>query len=103
MVERAAESDPTILDESVTKICMLGLCTGLLPALAAACARSMTDLHSIGLDIVSISLRLGEGLQERSRLVEPKPGPWAYSIVGSTDEDIQPILSAFHDRTVRAA
>lgn len=75
---------------------MLGLCTGLLPAVAAAVAKTTKDLHNIGLEIVAIAVRLGNGIAVRSRLVEAAPGTWGYSIVGATAHQTQTILNRFH-------
>lgn len=75
---------------------MLGLCTGLLPAAATAWATTLTDLHKIGLEIVRVSVRLGDCIAERSRMVEATAGTWAYSIVGTTSNVAQSILDSFH-------
>ena len=79
---------------------MLGLCTGLLPAVAAALAKTTTDLHNIGLEIVAISVRLGNAIAARSKLVEATPGTWAYTIVGATAHQTQTILDKFHAEQV---
>ena len=79
---------------------MLGFCTGLLPAVAAVLAKTTTDLHKIGLEIIAISVRLGNGIAARSRLIEATPGTWAYSIVGATAQQTQPILDKFHAEKV---
>lgn len=79
---------------------MLGLCTGLIPAAAAAIANNTGDLHQYGLEMVAISVRLGHGLWARSKKIEAFPGTWASSCVGATAEDIQPILDRFHEELV---
>ena len=95
------EEDPALLNSS--NVHAVGLCTGLLPASALVCAKTPSQLHAIGLELVALSLRLEQSLLRRSRDVESLPGTWAYSIIGLSDIEIQNILTAFHAAEVGSA
>ncbi|KAG8531293.1 Type I Iterative PKS [Bacidia gigantensis] len=90
------ENEPAILDSSFSQIHILGLCTGLIPSAAAACSKAGTELHQIALELVAISVRLGDAIVERSRAIDSTLGTWAYSIVGATAAKTQVILDQFH-------
>ena len=83
-----------------SKVHIVGLCTGLLPAAAAFMAIDAAGLFRYGLEMVAISVRLGFEIKARSKRVEDTEGSWAYSIVGATAADSQPILDSFHERNV---
>ena len=79
---------------------ILGLCTGLLPAAAAAVARDTSELITFGLEIVAVSFRLAHELALRSRRIEETPGSWGCTIMGVTGEKLQAILDQFHQAQV---
>ena len=94
------QNNPRIFEDSERAVHSLGLCTGLLPAAVAAVSRSTEDIHRFGLEIVAISIRLMEGLRNRSHQIETAPGTWAYTVVGAGAEDSKAILEDFHQAQV---
>lgn len=80
---------------------MLGLCTGLLPAAAAAVAKDLNELLKYGLEIIAVAVRLAQEITLRSTRIEKTPASWAYTIVGATVEDSQAVLERFHQTQVR--
>lgn len=83
--------------ESTTHV---GLCTGLLPAAAAALATDTSQLLQYGLEIVAISFRLIHEIVLRSRKVETEPGSWSYTVVGIKREQAQAILDDYNKAQV---
>lgn len=100
MAASYAQSNPRIFEDTETAVHSLGLCIGLLPAAVAGVSRSTEDLHTFGLEIVVISIRLMEGIRSRSQLIEAAPGTWAYTVVGAGTEDAKAILDNFHNAQV---
>ena len=81
----------------------MGLCTGLLPAAAAAAAIDTNDLLSFGLEIVAISFRLTHAIIVRSSRVETEPGSWSYTVIGIKHDLLQTNLDDFNNAQVRWA
>ena len=79
---------------------IIGFCTGLFYAAVALVATDVTKLIRYGLEMVAISVRLGNEIQTRSKRVEEKPGCWAYSVVGMTATSSQALLDSFHENNV---
>lgn len=80
---------------------ILALCTGLLPAAAAAAARDTSELLKIGIEIVSITFRMAFEISRRMKLIEEEGGGnWATTIVGATVERTREILENFHKAQV---
>ena len=80
---------------------ILALCTGLLPAAAALMSSNITELLKYGLEIVAMSVRLGDEIVSRSQRVDDTPGSWAYSLIGTTAAEAESILTSFHEIHVR--
>ncbi len=100
MARSYMQSNPRILEDPDVAVHSLGLCTGLLPAAVAAVSRNIEDVHSYGLEIVAISIRLMEGLRSRSQQIEAAPGTWAFTVVGAGAEDSKAVLDDFHQAQV---
>ncbi len=83
-----------------SKVHIIGLCTGLIPACVAMVATDVAGLFKYGLEMVAISLRLAYEVNMRSKRVEDIQESWAYSVVGATAADTQAILDSFHERNV---
>lgn len=95
------ERDPTLLDHaSSSQTIVLGYCSGLLPAAAAATAHSMVELLSVAPEIVAISVRLGLEVQRRSTLLEDSPESWARVVTGISSTNLRKCLEEFHDGNV---
>ncbi|KAG4435352.1 hypothetical protein IFR05_009175 [Cadophora sp. M221] len=92
------ERDPTLLDHaSSSRTVVLGYCSGLLPAAAAATTHSMVELLSIAPEIVAISVRLGLEVQRRSTLLEDCQESWARVVTGISSATLRKRLAEFHD------
>jgi hypothetical protein len=90
------ERTPTFFEDTANSQYLLGLCTGLIPAIAIAAARSPTQLVSMGPDLVCIALRLGLAAQQRSREIEPRTGDWTIAVGKISVEQLQSILDRFN-------
>lgn len=75
---------------------VLGLCTGLLSAAAAAASRSASDLLKIAPEIVCVSLRVALEAQHRSAQIEKSSESWAVVVAGIPAKEQQRALDEFH-------
>lgn len=75
---------------------VLGLCTGLLSAAAAAASRSVSDLLRIAPEIVCISLRVALEAQHRSAQLEKSSESWAVVVAGIPATEQQGAIDEFH-------
>jgi iterative type I PKS product template protein len=91
-----AEEDPSILGSENDPVHVLAFCTGLLPAAALVAARDTSELFEIGIQIISITLRMCIAMQRRLFMVEDTNLNWATTLVGKAPETVQPILDEFH-------
>ncbi|KAI6280668.1 Type I Iterative PKS [Pyricularia oryzae] len=93
-----AEQDPTLLSPKAhgPPVQAVGLCTGLLPAVALAAARDVRDLANVALAMVGVAFRLRLELHRRSRAVEGGDGIWGYLVVGQTPSEVEAALDSFH-------
>ncbi|KAH7374244.1 PKS16 protein [Cadophora sp. MPI-SDFR-AT-0126] len=92
------ERDPTLLDHALSsRTIVLGYCSGLLPAAAAATAHSMVELLAIAPEIVATSVRLGLEVQRRSTLLEDCQESWARVVTGISSATLRKRLEEFHD------
>jgi hypothetical protein len=78
----------------------IGLCTGLLPATAAATARDVSELLTIGRALIPVAYRLGVQQWRSAHEIESAPGPWAVAIVNVDPQEIENIINAFNDDMV---
>ncbi|KAI9876882.1 MAG: hypothetical protein M1830_005404, partial [Pleopsidium flavum] len=90
-----AEKYPHILQSS-SDIILLGLCTGLLPAAAAATTTSLSGLLKLAPDIVCVSLRVGLLASRRSTQLERSMESWAIMVSGVPASELQKVLQEFH-------
>ncbi len=95
-LDRQAEANPDILGLSDKDVVALGFCAGLLPAAVAAACRSAADIIDIGIVVVTVSCRLATEISRRSRMIEPAPGCWGYSMIGVSLKDLEACLGLFH-------
>lgn len=79
---------------------MLGLCTGLLPAAAAATAGSMGELLELGPEILKVSLRLALEADHRSAQLEQSKESWAFVVPGVLTAQVQEAIDTFDKRMV---
>lgn len=104
-----SENDDSILD-STTKttttdvaedeVYILGLCTGLLPAAAAATAGSTGELLELGTEMLKISLRLALEADGRSAQLEQSRESWAFAVPGIPAIEVQKAIDDFHNNLV---
>lgn len=80
---------------------MLGLCTGLLPASAAATAGSTGELLELGPELLRISLRLALEADRRSAQLEKSRESWAFAVPGIPALEIQKAVENFHKNLVK--
>lgn len=85
---------------SETRRCILGICTGFIPAAATSVSQSVRQLVDIGADIVCIALRTGLEAFKRSQRIEPGSKSWAVVVVGLSSLELQAIVDDFHQRNV---
>ena len=75
---------------------MIGFCTGLLPAAATAAARDTTELFSLGLEMLAMTVRLAAETTRRSKRVEETPGCWGFLVTALPAEEQQEIINKFN-------
>lgn len=79
----------------------MGVCTGTLPAIAAAAALSDTDLLRLALVFVQLSLRLGLEVSCRSLSLEESHDSWSVAVSGVSTETVREELWRFNQSKVR--
>lgn len=79
---------------------VLGLCTGLLPAAAAATAGSTGELLELGPEILRVSLRLALEADHRSAQLEQSRESWAFAVPGIPATQVQEAIDTFHKNMV---
>ncbi|MCJ1479554.1 hypothetical protein MMC13_008240 [Lambiella insularis] len=95
-----SENDPSILEANPSsEIHIIGLCTGLLPAAAAATARSTGELLRLAPSIICIALRLALEADLRSSQIEETTQSWAAIVPGVPVIEQQSALDEFHRQT----
>ena len=80
---------------------ILGVCMGTLPAIAAAAARSITELLQLAPIFLQLSFRLGLEVSCRSLLIEESQDSWSVAVSGISTETIRRELSQFNQSKVR--
>lgn len=97
-----SENDPSVLEaKPPSKIYIIGLCTGLLPAAAAATAKSAGELLQLAPSIIRIALRLSLEVDRRSSWIEETTQSWASIVPGIPVNEQLSALDDFHKQTVR--
>jgi hypothetical protein len=101
-VNSYSENDPSILEaKPPSKTYIIGLCTGLLPAAAAATAKSAGELLQLAPSIIFIALRLALEVDLRSSRIEETTQSWAALVPGIPTNEQLSALDDFHKQTVR--
>ena len=95
-----AEHNPQLLNNSSIKI-LLGLCTGILPAIAAASATNSLELLELAPVIIRISFNLGLEVSRRSQNLDCSVGSWATVVADISSHQMHEILHQFHEAQVR--
>lgn len=94
------ENDPSVLT-TFTSVHLLGFCTGLLPAAAAATATSAKQLLKLAPAIVSLSLYLSFEAHRRSWAIEPSSDSWTMVVSDITAETVRDELKGLQSTNVR--
>ncbi|ODA80869.1 hypothetical protein RJ55_03829 [Drechmeria coniospora] len=92
-----AEDDPSILSRKGNRSCILGFCTGELPAAIAAVAQDTTELVDLGVEATRIIFRMARELNHRSLMVDRTNGPWARTLLNISADRVGAILKEFHE------
>lgn len=79
---------------------LVGLCTGMLPAVAMAFSDSTSQLLELAPEVIRISLRLGLEASRRSAQIEKSHQSWATVVPGVPFQKQVEILSEFHEAHV---
>ena len=90
------DQDDSLFDCSTSRIYLVGLCTGMLPAAAMAASSSTSHLLKLAPQIVLISLRLGVEAHRRSAQIEVSTDSWAFVVPGMAPQQQQECLDQFH-------
>lgn len=78
----------------------MGLCTGLLPAAAAATAKSASELLKLAPEIVCVALRLALETSHRSTQLEQCTDSWAVVVGEIPARAQQNAIDDFHKEHV---
>lgn len=97
---RCAEKDPSILGTMENPTCVLGFCTGEIPAAIAVAARNTNELYQLSVEAVHIIFRFARDCWRRTVLVDQTNGSWATTLVGVTVGEVQAMLDEFHQSQV---
>ena len=95
-----AELEPGIIGSSNHEVTILAFCDGLLPAAVAVAACDTNQLISLGLEVLSVALRLGWEIEERKRVVECSQRSWGRVCTGIPKKAVQELLDQFHESQV---
>lgn len=97
---RHVESHPRLLDNSQGEVAILGICTGLLPALAVSCCRNVTELLSIAVELVHVAFQIGLEAKRRSCLIDPSPESWATLVTNVDVPALQDAIKNFNESCI---
>ena len=92
------ENNPRILANTPSKVTLLGLCTGLIPATAVASATSISDVLEIAPELICISLRLGLAASRRSMQLERSSESWATVVLAVPRDEQQVEINRFQEK-----
>ncbi|KAL8783229.1 MAG: hypothetical protein Q9213_004793 [Squamulea squamosa] len=90
------ESESDLLKSDCQKA-ILGLCMGLLPALAAAVSTDSKTLLQVVPETIRLSLVLGLHLVRRGNAVEQTMESWASVVFGVSEDEATSIILDFHE------
>ncbi|KAL8709008.1 MAG: hypothetical protein Q9220_006217 [cf. Caloplaca sp. 1 TL-2023] len=91
------ENNPHVLVDGVSRVSILGLCTGLLPAAVLASATSIGDVLECVPHIVRISWGLGLAASRRSQHLEYSSESWAIIVASVPKDEQQTAIDKFHE------
>ncbi|KAK4464770.1 hypothetical protein QBC42DRAFT_220122 [Cladorrhinum samala] len=94
------ESNPRLLDNSQGEVAVLGICTGLVPALGVSCCRNATELLSIAAELVHVAFQIGLEAKRRSCLIEPSLGSWATLVTNTDVSALQDAIKNFNESCI---
>ncbi|KAK4225579.1 hypothetical protein QBC38DRAFT_530435 [Podospora fimiseda] len=94
------ESNPRQLDGSQGEIAILGICTGLLPAMAVSCCRNLTELMAIAVETVRLAFEVGLAASERSRQIDPSTESWATLVTNIAIPTLRNSIDIFNQSSV---
>ena len=81
----------------------VGLCTGLLAAVAVALSPALPALVPLGVEVTLIAFRTGlcVGTAARSlELSQDRAASWSFIVTGTDDKEAQATITAFHKEKV---
>ncbi|KAF4635111.1 hypothetical protein G7Y89_g2999 [Cudoniella acicularis] len=88
------EQEPQVLTGD-KQFVNLGVCTGMLPAIAATCITSAAGLLGISPELIRISLRLGLEVRCQSRNLDNSNGIWASVFSDASLDSLQYVIKQF--------
>ncbi|KFY26331.1 hypothetical protein V491_01342, partial [Pseudogymnoascus sp. VKM F-3775] len=96
-----AEDKSSILsDKRTDKLSSVGFGVGLIAASVASTATTPADVLTLGLEGVAVAFRLAIALQRTSKDIEDSEGPWALTISGVDEQELEQQLEKLN-ATVR--
>ncbi|KAK2626257.1 hypothetical protein QTJ16_004519 [Diplocarpon rosae] len=93
-----AQIDSSILNNP--KAVVVGLCTGVLPAVVATASRGLDDVLDLGIKVISLAFQLAVHSGRRSEAIEAGPGHWGFSILNVPIDTLENIIKKFHTEKV---
>ncbi|KAL2056771.1 hypothetical protein ABVK25_003166 [Lepraria finkii] len=93
---RGENDDSTFEANPSSTTYLVGLCTGMLPAVATAASSTSSQLLHLAPEIVRVSLRLGLEASRRSGQIEKSRESWATVVPGIAPFEQQEALDQFH-------
>lgn len=81
---------------------ILGYCTGLLPAAAAAVSADLLNLIQVGVEVIHIAFRVALYAHHRSGINGTKTESWAVVLSSITSDHLLEALDQFNSEKVRS-
>ncbi|KAF2109358.1 PKS16 protein [Lophiotrema nucula] len=89
------ESEPRLLD-SGSDVALIGICTGILAAVAASVANSLQELLEISANIVVVALRFGQIMQRRASALESSTESWAFTVAKLEGTEVDEAIATYN-------
>ncbi|KAI6708188.1 polyketide synthase [Diplocarpon mali] len=89
-----AQIESSILNNP--KAVVVGLCTGVLPAVVAAVSRGLDDVLDLGIKVICLAFQLAVDSGRRSEAIEAGAGHWGFSILNVPIDSLESIIEKFH-------
>jgi hypothetical protein len=93
---RKLEDDPECLHNATT----VGWCTGLLPAVVAACSQSLVQVLQLTPETIRLAVRIGLEAYKRAETIETSDKSWARVVSGLTETEVSDALKRFNSTNV---